>query len=284
MVGRGVRVIDDTDFQDVTDDAQRKDSFVVVDAVGIADTDLMKTLIPLERKRGVSLEELMKLVGLGNREFEVASTLAGRLARLDKQLPREEREVLARLAGGDHLGDIARGVVDALDPDAQLQAAKRAGGSEADEAAVAQMASDMVAEALKPLSSNPGLRTAILNARRSSEQAIDEVSQDTVLVTGHSDEGREKAAELIASFGRYIEEHKDSNRVLRVICSRPRGERLTFAEIKDLATTLQRPPRHWTLERLWRAYQMLDQSKVRGSGGEMLTDIVSLVRYVLDQD
>ena len=29
---------------------------------------------------------------------------------------------------------------------------------------------------------------------------------------------------------------------------------------------------------------MLDQSKVRGSGGRMLTDIVSLVRYTLDQD
>ena len=29
---------------------------------------------------------------------------------------------------------------------------------------------------------------------------------------------------------------------------------------------------------------MLDQSKVRGSGGKMLTDIVSLVRYTLEQD
>jgi type I restriction enzyme R subunit len=29
---------------------------------------------------------------------------------------------------------------------------------------------------------------------------------------------------------------------------------------------------------------MLDESKVRGSGGRMLTDIVSLVRYALHQD
>jgi type I restriction enzyme, R subunit len=29
---------------------------------------------------------------------------------------------------------------------------------------------------------------------------------------------------------------------------------------------------------------MLDQSKVHGSGGRMLTDIVSLVRYTLEQD
>jgi type I restriction enzyme, R subunit len=146
------------------------------------------------------------------------------------------------------------------------------------------MAKEMIAEALKPLASNPELRGAILDARRSFEQTIDEVSQDTVLVAGHSDEGREKAAELVGSFRQYIEEHKDDIRALQVLYSRPYSERLTFEEIKDLATTIQRPPRQWTPERLWRAYEMLDQSKVRGSGDRILTDIVSLVRYALDQD
>ncbi len=284
MVGRGVRVMDDTDFQDVTDDAQHKDRFIVVDAVGITDTDLMETLTPLDRKPSASLKDLMKMVGFGNCGSEVASTLAGRLARLDRQLPGENREMLAKLAGGVYLGDIARGIVDALDPDLQLEAVKRVGGDAEDEAAVSQMAREMIAQALKPLSSNPELRNAILDARRSFEQTIDEVSRDAVLFAGHSEEGREKAAELVGSFRQYIEEHKDSIRALQVLYSRPYSERLTFAEIKDLATTIQRPPRQWTPERLWRAYEMLDQSKVRGSGGGMLTDIVSLVRYTLDHD
>jgi type I restriction enzyme, R subunit len=284
MVGRGVRVIDDTDFQDVTNDAQHKDRFIVVDAVGITDTELMETLLPLERKPNVSLKKLMKLVGFGNRDSEVASTLAGRLVRLDKQLPREDREMLAKLAGGAYLGDIVHGIVEALDPDRQLDAVKRAGGDSANEAAISQMATNMIADALKPLSSNPELRTAILDVRRSFEQTIDEVSQDTVLFAGHSDEGREKAAELVGSFREYIEEHKDEIRALRVLYSRPYSERLTFAEIKDLAAAIERPPRQWTAERLWHAYETLDQSKVRGSGGRMLTDIVSLVRYTLDQD
>lgn len=284
MVGRGVRVIDDTDFQDVTDDAQYKDRFIVVDAVGITDTDLMETLTPLEREPSASLKDLMKMVGFGNREPEVASTLAGRLARLDKQLPREDREMLAKLASGAYLGDIAQGIVDALDPDGQRDAVKRAGGDDGDGGVVAEMAREMITDALRPLSSNPELRTAILDVRRSFEQTIDEVSRDAVLFAGHSDEGREKAAELVGSFRQYIEEHKDDIRALQVLYSRPYSERLTFAEIKDLATTIQRPPRQWTPERLWRAYEMLDQSKVRGSGDRMLTDIVSLVRYALDQD
>jgi type I restriction enzyme R subunit len=284
MVGRGVRVIDDTDFQDVTDDAQHKDRFIVVDAVGVTDTDLMETLTPLERTPSASLKALMKMVGFGNREPDVASTLAGRLARLDKQLPRQDREMLAKLAGGAYLGDLAHGIVDALDPDRQLEAVKQAGGDDGDEAVVAQMATEMITDALKPLSSNPELRSAILDARRSFEQTIDEVSRDVVLFAGHSDEGREKAAELVGSFRQYIEEHKDDIRALQVLYSRPYGERLTFAEIKDLATTIQRPPQQWTPERLWQAYEMLDRSKVRGSGDRMLTDIVSLVRYALEQD
>ena len=75
---------------------------------------------------------------------------------------------------------------------------------------------------------------------------------------------------MVGSFRQYIEEHKDDIRALQVLYSRPYSERLTFAEIKDLATTIQRPPRQWTPERLWHAYEMLDQSKVRGSGGRML--------------
>lgn len=284
MIGRGVRIMDDTDFQSVTDDAQHKARFVVVDAVGITETDLIETLLPLERKPTASLKDLMKLVGFGNRDPEVASTLAGRLARLEQQLPREDREVLAKLAGGVYLGDIAHGIVEALDPDNQIAAAKEAGGSEEDEASMAQAANKLIADALKPLSSNPDLRGAILDARKSFEQTIDETSKDTVLVAEHSDEGREKAAALVGSFRQYIEEHKDDIRALQVLYSRPYSERLTFTEIKDLATTIQRPPRQWTPERLWHAYETLDQSKVRGSGGRMLTDIVSLVRYTLDQE
>ena len=46
----------------------------------------------------------------------------------------------------------------------------------------------------------------------------------------------------------------------------------------------QRPPRQWTPDLLWRAYEVIDQSKVRGSGHRMLADIVALVRYTLHQD
>ena len=104
MLGRGVRVMDDTEFQSVTDDSKHKDRFIVVDAVGVTDTDLIETTLPLERKPTASLKDLMKVVGYGNTETDVASTIAGRLARLDTRLPDEERKMLAKLSGGVGLG------------------------------------------------------------------------------------------------------------------------------------------------------------------------------------
>jgi type I restriction enzyme R subunit len=284
MIGRGVRVINDTEFQAVTDDAKRKDRFIVVDAVGVMDTPLAETVQPLERKPGQSLKDLFKRVAFGSKDPQVASSIAGRLARLDKHLTRDDRDMLTGLAGGTDLGTIARRLVDALDPDQQTAIAEAAGQSADDQAAIAATATAMLTRALEPLATNPDLRNAILDVRRSYEQTIDEVSKDEVLFAGHSAEARAKASALVSSFREYIEEHRNDIRALQVLYSRPHKERLTFSEIKELARAIERPPRQWTPDVLWRAYEMLDESKVRGSGGKMLTDIVSLVRYTLHQD
>lgn len=284
MIGRGVRIINDTDFQAVTDDAKHKDRFVVVDAVGVTDTPLIETIQPLERKPTASLGTLFNLVGYGNRDPEVASSIAGRLARLNKRLTQDDRDALAALAGGVQVGDIARGIVESLDPDRQMVAAERAGVDLSDPEAVTAVAGSLIADALGPLVSNPDLRTAIVDMGRSYEQTIDEASKDTVIFAGHSEEGRIKAAGLVASFKDYIDEHKDEIRALHILYSRPYAERLTFSQIKELVRAIERPPRQWTPEKLWHAYETLDRSKVRGSGGQMLTDIVSLVRYTLHQD
>jgi type I restriction enzyme, R subunit len=248
------------------------------------DTPLAETVQPLERMPVQSLKDLFRMVAFGSKDPGVASSIAGRLARLDKHLTRDDREMLAGLAGGTDLGTIARRLVEALDPDQQINAAAAAGQSPDDPAAVASAATAMLTEALEPLATNPELRNAILDVRKSYEQTIDEVSQDEVLFAGHSTEAREKASAMVESFRAYIEEHKGDIRALQVLYSRPHKERLTFAEIKELARAIERPPRQWTPDVLWHAYQVLDESKVRGSGGRMLTDIVSLVRYTLHQD
>jgi type I restriction enzyme R subunit len=175
----------------------------------------------------------MKLVGFGNKDPEVASTIAGRLARLNTRLTKDDREQLTALSGGVDLSTITHQIVEALDPDHYMAAAAARGVKADDEASVVGVASTLLSEALKPLASNPELRNAIVDLRKSYEQAIDEISIDELKFVGYSEDAREKAAALVSSFTEYLEEHRDDIRALQVLYSRPYRERLTFTEIKN---------------------------------------------------
>jgi type I restriction enzyme, R subunit len=263
MKGRGVRVIDPTDLRAVTPDALAKDRFVIVDAVGATETELSDT-VPLERKPGVSLDKLLTQVTMGVRTEETVSTLASRLARLNTQLTASDRAALEAVAG-EPIHDIIHGLVTALDPDAP-------GGDE------------FVEFALRPFTDNPELRAKLVELRRSYDQMIDELSKDVVIDAGYSAENADRARATIDSFRQFIEDHKDEITALEILYDRPYSARLTFAEIKELAEAIERPPRRWTPEKLWEAYDAVEHSKVRGTPSRVLTNLVSLVRFAIEQD
>ena len=77
MKGRGVRTISATDFNSVTPDAPNKDRFVIVDAVGVTETELSDSY-SLERQPTVPFDKLLDLVGMGSRDPDVLSSLASR--------------------------------------------------------------------------------------------------------------------------------------------------------------------------------------------------------------
>ena len=129
MKGRGARVVTETELKQVTPDASAKDRFVIVDAIGIDPNEMNETK-PLERKKNVSLEKLMELVAFGNREADVLSSIASRLARLDRQLAQEDKEEIKKVTGDQTVASIAYNLVQALDPDEQLKAAQKATGKE----------------------------------------------------------------------------------------------------------------------------------------------------------
>lgn len=142
----------------------------------------------------------------------------------------------------------------------------------------------LLREAAAPLATNPALRNLLIETRRRYEQTIDIVSQDVLIEAGISEEARERQRRLVASFEQYIREHKDEITALQVLYNRPYKERLRPADIRELADALAAPPRAWTSERLWLAYQTLDGSKVRGSPARLWTEIVAVLRFALQQD
>jgi type I restriction enzyme R subunit len=289
MKGRGVRIIDPNDLRAVSGaDAVAKTHFVIVDCVGMTETQLADTQ-PLDRKRTVSLKALLEHVAMGGTDPELLSSLASRLARLSKQCGTEEHARVVEASGGPELPDLCRAIVDGLDPDRQLAEARRTfdvpGDQEPTETQVRQAAEALLKRATEPLATRPALRTLLQDLKREVEQVIDEVSQDELLEAGASEEAKEKAKALVADFERFIEEHKNEIDALQFFYAQPYSKRLSFQDIKALAEAIKAPPGAWTPEKLWRAYETLSRDKVRGASGKrLLTDIVSLVRFATHQE
>jgi type I restriction enzyme, R subunit len=289
MKGRGVRVIDPNDLRAVSgEDAVAKTHFVIVDCVGMTETQLADTQ-PLERQQNVSLKALLEHVAMGGTDPEALSSLASRLARLAKRCGPEEQARIAEVSGGMTLPAITSAIVEALDPDRQTAEARRVFDVAAEavptETQLRQAAESLLKRATGPLATKPAFRTLLIDLKREMDQVIDEVSEDELLEAGRSPEAKERAQSLVADFERFIEEHKDEIEALQFFYAEPYTRRLSFKDIKALAEAIKAPPRAWTPEKLWRAYETLRKDKVRGASGKrLLSDIVSLVRFATRHD
>lgn len=288
MKGRGVRVINDADFQAVTPDSKAKTHFVIVDAVGVTETELNETT-PLDRERDAPLGKLLDQVGLGAAAPDLASTVGSRLLRLDKALTDTDRAELTELAGGTAVRKLARDLIRAVDPDQALAAAQSARDARDEpgdptEEEVAAARAVMVKAALLPLRNNPDLRTALKGIRRNPEQLLDDVTADELVEAGFSRDATDRARQTIADFTAYLAEHRNELAGWEAFYATPHKRRLTFREVKQLANAIAKPPHQWTTDQLWQAYTEVDASKVRGSGRRIATDLVNLVRFALEQE
>ena len=184
---------------------------MIVDCVGVCETDLSETK-PLEKKPSVPFEKLLQAVAFGSTDPDVLSSLAGRLARLDRRIGKPEREALARTSGGLSLAELAGQIVRALDPDEQRQAARSLPCPPVPSRATAQLtraASALLTAAAAPLATNPALRAQLVQLKQSFEQTIDALSKDELLEVGFSEAAKEAARALVDSFEKFVAENED---------------------------------------------------------------------------
>lgn len=283
MKGRGTRTINPTDFNGVTPDAKVKEQFIIVDAVGVCESDKTDSR-PLERKRTVSFPQLLQDVAADVRDENTLLSLAGRLAKLEKRLSAEERQELTTLAGKS-IQQITRDLIDAFDPDIQVKQAQQQfnnlNPTEEEKRAAREI---LINQACQPFD-NPQLRKLLTEIKGKNEQVLDNVSQDVVLQAGFDTTARDKARGTVDSFREFIAANKDEITALEILYNQPYGQRqLSYEQIKQLANALNRPPRNLTPEKLWNAYSQMEADKVRGAGVEkLLTDIISLVRFAMGE-
>lgn len=285
MKGRGTRTISTTDLAAVTPNVAAKTHFVIIDAVGVCENDKTDTR-PLERKRSIPFDKLITSVALGNTDEDTLSSLAGRLAALDREIGEKDSKAITAAAHGKPLKTLINSLMDAIDPDLQTERAKAMFNTEAPTEEQLKTATDeLVKIACRPFD-DPNLRYTIIEIKQRNEQVIDEAGKDNLLAAGWDAKAKEKAQTVIGTFKKFIEDNKNELTALQFIYNKPYGQRLlTYKEIDQLAEAIRKPPYGLTTDAVWQAYEQLEQARVKGAGAQkLLTNIISLVRFTIGEE
>jgi type I restriction enzyme R subunit len=243
---------------------------------------------PMERKRSIGFAKLLEMVAWGHDDPGVLSSLAYRLSKLEKVLSPTQREQVMTASGGESLSQIVERLVKASDPDYCIQRAQQLADLSADvtpeQEQIDAAREEMLDAAILPLASNVALRHALIEMQARSEQVIDTLSKDEVIEAGFSAEATERSRAMTRNFRQFIEDNRDEIAALQFFYNRPYGSSPSLNDIRELSNMIEAPPRSWSIDGLWRAYEQLDRSRVRGSGQRVLTDLVSLVRFAMERD
>lgn len=289
MKGRGTRTINADKLQLVSKQAQVKNHFVIVDAVGATKSKKTDSR-PLERKPTVALKELLGAVTMGVAEEDVFLSLANRLIRLDRQITPKEHERIIELSGGKNIKQITRELITAFDPDA-IEAATQL---QIDKIPVQERTPFLVEKARQEaqeslirqasLNFNGELNEYIDNVRKQHEQIIDHINIDTVLKSEWDTTTVDKAQTLIQEFEEYLKANKDEITALSIYFDQPYRRRdITFKMIQELMEKIRLEKPIFAPLHVWEAYKTLGKTQTDAPKDE-LTALVSLIRAVCGID
>ena len=269
MKGRGVRTIGDEQLRNVTPNAISKDSFVLVDAVGV--TEHQHTIPTLEGYENgtITLKELLERITHGNLPDNYLQRLAGTLSRLYNKADNTQREQFARLAHDD-MKELATRIYSALENgtlppynDINEPNNERKG-------------------LVSPITNHAEARKYILILATGFVNTL-MPGEDELIFKGFSTEEAQNDTE---AFEQYCNEHCDDIEALRLIYNN-QGEPITYAMLKDLENKLKIESCHFSPKRLWNSYAIINPDKVKRTSkkqeAEALTNLIQLVRFAYHQ-
>ncbi|CAI2717521.1 type I restriction endonuclease subunit R [Nitrospina watsonii] len=279
MKGRGTRTLDHDDLRKVTPSAvSGKTHYVIVDAIGV--TQSLKTASqPLITKPTVPLRDLAMGVMMGARDEDTISSLAGRLARLNKQLDDKDQTRIKEKAGGLELSDIINRLLSAIDPDRveskACEIAELPEGSDPGEQNRTKAQEQLVGEAARVF--NGELIELIDTIRRDKEQTIDHETLDTVLTAEWAGDAVENAKAMVQDFQEYLEANRDKIEALTIFYLQPhRRQEVTYDMIRQVMEKLKNDKPKLAPLRVWQAYAQLDEYQ----GDQPINELTALVALI----
>jgi type I restriction enzyme, R subunit len=280
MKGRGTRTLGHDDLRKVTPSAiSAKTHYVIVDAVGV--TKSLKTAsTPLITKPSVPLKDLAMGVMMGAHDTDTVSSLAGRLARLNKQLDGADQARIEEKTGGVPLATIVSRLFSAIDGDViekkALEIAKQVAGTDPGEAAREQAQAELVKSAANVFTGP--LIELIDSIRRDKEQSINHQHLDTLRRAEWDKDAKQNAETLARDFSDWLRSHKDELTALAIFYDQPfRRREVTFAMLEEVMAKLRTDAPRMAPLRVWQAYSQIETSQGKQPLNE-LTALVSLIR------
>lgn len=264
MKGRGCRTISNTQLQSVTPNAQSKELFFIVDAVGVTESE---KYVPEpggeENILKPSLEELFEKMALGYLPDDYFFLLSNKLSCIGSRADPEDLKEFAALCPIMPT-EWANIIIDKLES-GSLPPFFSSNDPNTERKAVI-----------------PGLLTNIPARKKLIEIAKGYVKEvvgkaDSIISSGFS---KEEAEASTQAFEQYVTEHRDEIEALRLIYNQQSGS-LTRSLIDDLAKRLHEAFPGFSSARLWNDYALLNPGKVKPLGDdiEAITNLIQLVRF-----
>jgi hypothetical protein len=125
---------------------------------------------------------------------DTLTTLAARIARLDRELEPGQRQQIVEASGGHTPASLANALLRAFDPDAIAERATGKPGASPAEVAKEKFDTtrqQLIAEACAPFD-KPALRQTLENLKRETEQALDIYTPDEVIGQGFDEAAKAK--------------------------------------------------------------------------------------------
>ena len=282
MKGRGTRTVTPTELQAVTPDAKTKTHFVLVDAVGVVESDKSDSR-PLERNPSISLEKLLVMVAQGARDTDTLTSIVGRLAKLDKRMDEKNHQEFIKISGGKHIRIVLNEILDAIDPDMQMDFARSHFNTPFPIAEQVSESEEILGDKACILFSNPNLRQFLVGIGKQNEQIIDIITKDEIIYAGYD---FDKAKDIVDKFEKFINENKDENSSLKMLCDNNFAGILSFEDLKQVVESFQQPPYNLTVDLVWRSFNRLEKTheNLKDADESNITNIISAIRFCQGYD
>ncbi len=287
MKGRGTRTLDQDALKKVSSAAKSaKTHYVIVDAIGVTKSLKTDSRAPITRPT-VPFKDLAMEVVMGATDADTVSSLAGRLARIERQLTPLQKHALAEKMGGTTVGQVVKALFHAIDGEAIEQQARSLAGvppaADPGDTAREKAQQQLVAAARAALTG--AVVTQIVAFCTENMQTIDHDTQDQLLHAGWDADAQTRANAFVADFESFCRDHRDRLDALTIYFSQPqRRQEVTLTQIQGvLAALKQNSPRLAPL-RVWDAYARLDALPANARPLTELTALVALLRRACGLD